>query len=66
VYSPHQGKGYGTEAINWALDWAFRVAGMHCVRLWCFSFNKGALRLYERIGFVREGIERESYYHDFK
>ncbi|KAN0098172.1 Acyl-CoA N-acyltransferase [Hyaloscypha variabilis] len=60
VYSPHQGKGYGTEAINWALDWAFRVAGMHCV------FNKGALQLYERIGFVHKGIERESYYHDFK
>ena len=31
IYSPHQGKGYGTEAINWALDWAFKIAGMHSV-----------------------------------
>jgi RimJ/RimL family protein N-acetyltransferase len=29
--TPYQGKGYGTEAITWALDWAFRVAGMHAV-----------------------------------
>jgi hypothetical protein len=31
IYSPHSGKGYGSETINWALDWAFRVDGMHCV-----------------------------------
>jgi hypothetical protein len=31
IYRPHQGKGYGTEAINWALDWAFKIAGMHSV-----------------------------------
>ena len=31
ISSEYQGEGYGTETINWALDWAFRVAGMHCV-----------------------------------
>lgn len=31
---PHfQGKGYGSEAINWALDYAFRLAGLHRVRI---------------------------------
>lgn len=28
-----QGKGYGSEAINWALDYAFRLAGLHRVRI---------------------------------
>ena len=31
IASGYQGKGYGTEAITWALDWAFRIAGMHAV-----------------------------------
>lgn len=64
IASAHQGEGYGTEAINWALDWAFRVAGMHAVRLSCFSFNERAVKLYQRLGFMREGVTREAYYFD--
>ncbi|KAK5653659.1 hypothetical protein OQA88_8689 [Cercophora sp. LCS_1] len=55
-----QRKGYGTEAIKWALDWGFEMAGAHSIRLTAFSFNEGAVRLYERIGFVNEGVRRES------
>jgi RimJ/RimL family protein N-acetyltransferase len=62
IAAPYQAKGFGTEAINWALDWAFGVAGMHAVRLSCFSFNVRAMKLYERLGFVKEGQLRESYY----
>lgn len=64
IASAHQGEGYGTEAINWAMDWAFRVAGMHAVRLSCFSFNDRAVKLYQRLGFVREGVAREAYSFD--
>lgn len=60
----YQGKGYGTEAINWALDWAFAIAGMHAVRLTTFSYNERAVRVYERVGFVREGVRRESLWFD--
>jgi RimJ/RimL family protein N-acetyltransferase len=35
-------------------------------RLGCFSFNERALRLYKRLGFVREGVNREAYYYDLK
>lgn len=66
IASAHQGEGYGTEAINWALDWAFRVAGMHAIRLSCFSFNERAVNLYQRLGFVKEGVMREAYYFDSK
>jgi RimJ/RimL family protein N-acetyltransferase len=55
-----QGKGYGTEAMKWALEWGFMVGGLHRVSIGCFSFNKGAARLYERLGFVVEGRNRET------
>jgi RimJ/RimL family protein N-acetyltransferase len=54
-----QGKGYGTEAIKWALEWGFLVGGLHRVSIAGFSFNEGARRLYERLGFVVEGRSRE-------
>ncbi len=61
-----QGKGYGTEAIRFALDWAFGMANAHAVRLNCFSYNKRALRVYDRMGFVREGVRRHSLFHDYE
>ncbi|KAH8658448.1 acyl-CoA N-acyltransferase [Xylariales sp. PMI_506] len=65
-----RGKGYGSEAIEWALDWAFRVTGLHRVELVTFGFNTDALRLYRKLGFVEEGRQREAMYynrgwHDF-
>jgi RimJ/RimL family protein N-acetyltransferase len=54
-----QGKGYGSEAIKWVLEWGFLAAGLHRVSIACFSFNEGARRLYERLGFVVEGRARE-------
>jgi len=66
VATPHQGKGYGTEAIRWVLDWAFGVAGLHAVRLAAFSYNARAVKLYERIGFVKEGVKRESLYYNYQ
>lgn len=59
-----QGKGYGREAIEWALDYAFRRAGLHRVRIRAFEWNAGALRLYEKIGFKIEGREREALWHE--
>lgn len=32
ILPDYQGKGYGGEAITWALDYAFRRAGLHRVR----------------------------------
>ncbi|KAJ0417807.1 acyl-CoA N-acyltransferase [Aspergillus carlsbadensis] len=55
-----RGKGYGREAINWALDWAFEIAGLHRVSLEVLSTNEGALGLYRSIGFVEEGRQREA------
>jgi hypothetical protein len=36
IAKDYQGKGYGSEAINWALDWAFTFGGLHRVAIECF------------------------------
>lgn len=64
VMKQYRGQGYGSEAIVWALDWAFRSAGMHRVGIGAFSFNTGALSLYERLGFKVEGRKREGMWYD--
>jgi RimJ/RimL family protein N-acetyltransferase len=64
ILPAYQGRGYGAETINWALDYAFRRAGLHRVRIRAMEWNEGALRLYERLGFTCEGRERESLWHE--
>ncbi|KAF7550247.1 hypothetical protein G7Z17_g5865 [Cylindrodendrum hubeiense] len=63
---PYQNKGYGKEAINWALDWAFRFGGFHRVELSTTSYNERASHLYKKLGFVEEGRSREAYWYDRK
>jgi RimJ/RimL family protein N-acetyltransferase len=64
IAAQEQRKGYGSEAIQWVMKWAFRMAGFHRVGITHFSYNEGAGRLYERLGFVREGCAREALWFD--
>lgn len=64
ILPAYQGLGYGRESIEWALDYAFRRAGLHRVRIRAFEWNQGAVRLYEKIGFKLEGREREAFWHE--
>jgi GNAT superfamily N-acetyltransferase len=61
---PYQGQGYGSEAVLWATEWAFRHANMHRVAIGAFAYNEDAWRLYERLGFVYEGRKREVLWYD--
>lgn len=61
-----RGKGYGTEAINWAVDWAFRNANMRRVSISCYEQNAGAERLYKKLGFLEEGRRRKKVYHNME
>ncbi|KAK4541135.1 hypothetical protein LTR36_008209 [Oleoguttula mirabilis] len=60
IVPAYQGLGYGNEAIRWISRWAFRSAGLHRVSIRAFSYNEGAVRLYEKLGFQKEGVSRES------
>jgi len=66
ILSPYQNKGYGTEAINWVLEWGFQMAGLHRIGIDTFSYNEGAQRLYHKMGFVLEGRSRESLWYNGK
>jgi RimJ/RimL family protein N-acetyltransferase len=58
---PHvYGRGYGTEATRLVLDHAFTTVGLHRVELEVHAFNQRAQRVYQRLGFVVEGVRREA------
>lgn len=56
----HLGKGYGVEAIRSVAAFAFDALGLHRLSVRVLAFNHRAIRAYEKVGFRREGLERES------
>ncbi|WP_134684307.1 GNAT family N-acetyltransferase [Brevibacillus migulae] len=59
-----QGKGYGSEAMLLMLDYGFGICNMHRIELNVFSYNERAIHVYEKLGFRREGIQREALYYN--
>ena len=55
----NRGQGYGTEAVSLALGYAFNELNLHRVCLNVMSYNTNAIALYEKLGFTKEGIQRE-------
>ncbi|KAH6658161.1 acyl-CoA N-acyltransferase [Truncatella angustata] len=66
IADEYQNKGYGREAINWALDWAFNFGDMNKVEIGTASYNDRAAALYESIGFKREGVKRHAFFMNRK
>lgn len=58
------GKGYGTEAVRLLLEFAFKDLNLRRVYLHVFSTNLAAIRVYEKAGFVKEGVLRKAAYID--
>lgn len=56
-----QGRGFGAAMMRKALAIAFDQLGVHRVELGVFDVNPRAIALYERVGFVRDGVRRESF-----
>lgn len=54
------GQGLGTEVTRLVLRYAFERLRLHRVSLRVLAYNHRAIRCYEKCGFVREGVERES------
>ncbi|KAK3179212.1 hypothetical protein K4F52_009332 [Lecanicillium sp. MT-2017a] len=61
IADDYQGRGYGREALNWALDWAFGYGDFHRVELTTGEYNDRAVHLYKSIGFVEEGRKRKAF-----
>lgn len=63
------GQGYGSDAARVILRFAFDEVNLNRVHLEAFDYNARAVRSYEKVGFVREGIRRQAVfragkYHD--
>ena len=57
-------KGYGTDAMRVILRFAFAELALHRVSLNTFAYNPRAIHLYEKLGFVVEGRQREFLFRD--
>ena len=53
------GKGYGTDAMNLILRYAFMEVNLRRVTLTVFEYNPRAIRSYEKAGFQHEGRMRQ-------
>jgi len=62
--SEDRGRGFGTDALRTMLRWGFRHLNLHRIELSVEPENLRAVHVYEKLGFVREGMRREHHYDD--
>ncbi len=60
----YRGKGYGTDAMRVAVDYAFNELNLHRLGLNVNANNPRAIRVYEKLGFQHEGAQREGIHRD--
>ena len=65
----YQDQGYGTEATRLMVRYGFEEMNLNRIGLSVFADNLRGIRLYKKVGFVREGCVRQAYfrngsYHD--
>lgn len=58
----NRGKGIGTFAVQAMIDHAFNNLNLRRIELGVLENNIPAIRLYEKCGFIKEGLKRESNY----
>lgn len=58
------GKGFGKEVIERLVEYCFKELDLNRVGAEIFSFNINSIKMFESVGFNREGIIRESVYKD--
>lgn len=60
------GKGYGTDAMRTLINFIFNEMNINKIRLTTYSFNKRAIKSYEKCGFKIEGTLRQEMYRKGK
>lgn len=62
----HLGKGYGPESIKLLLEYGFGILNLHRIELQVFDYNGRAIKAYEKVGFKREGVQRDALYFNHR
>lgn len=60
----HQSNGYGPEAMRLLLEYGFGQLNLHRIELEVFGYNERAMKAYEKVGFIREGIRRDVLFYN--
>ncbi len=56
----HWGKGYGTEATQLIIEYAFHQLNLHRISANVLAYNERSLRMLNNLGFQEEGRQREA------
>ena len=57
-------RGLGTEAVRLIVGYGFEQLGLHRIALEVYAFNPRARHVYDRTGFVAEGVLRQALRYD--
>jgi RimJ/RimL family protein N-acetyltransferase len=58
----HWGQGYGHDALAALLKYAFEDLRLHRIGAEILSINLPSVNLFQKMGFQKEGVKRESYF----
>jgi RimJ/RimL family protein N-acetyltransferase len=53
-------RGLGTESVRMIVGYGFEKLGLHRIELQVYAFNPRARRVYDKVGFVAEGVLRDA------
>ena len=54
--------GFGTDTTRTICRYGFERLNLHRIHLWVFAEHHRAIRVYEKVGFVREAVSRDRLY----
>ena len=62
IFSEFRGKGFGTKAMQLTINYCFDVLNMHRLHLSVAAYNEAAKRIYTKVGFTEEGLQKDALY----
>ena len=66
IKSEHQGNGLVTEALQLAIDFAFKKMHLHSIEANINPLNERSRNLLIKNGFIKEAYFRENYFYNGK
>lgn len=66
VARDYRNRGIGTALLRFGIDWCAANPEIHRLELEVFMTNPRAIHVYEKLGFIREGVRRHAYYKEGK
>ena len=66
IVPEYQGNGYGTEAVEVLVDYAFSAHEIRGLQAQTFAPNEGSVGVLEKLGFTHEGTLRDARFRDVR